>query len=361
MPIFTVIRESCWVAGGTTTAVTASELGGKWLKVSVPGEPPYSVIFYNKGDETQRAELLLESADKIYVTVNSRAYSSQKAAENSLVWVPAPEPPKPYTLYFLNSEGWNVVGAYIYGDKGELLGAWGNTTAVAAPEIGENWMKVAVSAEPPYSVIFYNAADDTQRSELFVDASDKIYVTVRAQAFTTKEDAEKAMEPGEEYEIYFLNSSGWAEVGAYIYGEKGELLGSWGSTDAVPAPELGEDWMKVTVTALPPYSVIFYNKADETQRAELLLDAADKIYVTAGNEAFTTQIDAEAAAGVTAAIDPNSRDYGPGVEVIETMEGKPVQAEQPKNSVSWLIPVGGVGVAALAGAVWFLLKKKKAA
>lgn len=117
----------------------------------------------------------------------------------------------------------------------------------------------------------------------------------------------------------------------------------------------------MTVTALPPYSIIFYNKADETQRVELLLDAEDKLYVTAGNEAFTTQADAEAAAGVTAAIDPNNRDYGPGVEVIETMEGKPVQAEEPGSGASWLLPVGGVSVAALAVAAWLLLKKKKAA
>lgn len=157
-------------------------------------------------------------------------------------------------------------------------------------------------------------------------------------------------------DVYFLNSNGWETVGAYVYGDKGELLGSWGSTDAVPAPELGGDWMKVTVTALPPYSVIFYNKADETQRAELLLDASDKLYVTAGAEAFTTQADAEAAAGVTVAIDPNNRDYGPNVEVIDVMVAG---EKQPEESRSWVLPVTGVCVAALAAAAWALLGRKK--
>jgi len=313
-----------------STSAGSSELGENWLQVNVSAEPPYNVIFYNKDNEAQRAELLIDAANKIYVTKNGQAFSSQQAAEDSLKYTPGAAQtgttrnniPKPYSVYFLNSENWARVGAYIYGDKGELLGRWGSTFAEKDEELGGNWMKVGVSALPPYSIIFYNTAEDSQRSELFLDAEDKLFVTVRAQAFTSREAAENGMGPVEEHNIFFLNSSGWEEVGAYIYGDKGELLGSWGSTNAVPASELGENWMKVTVTALPPYSIIFYNKADEAQRAELLLDAEDKLYVTAGNEAFTTQADAQAAAGVTAAIDPNNRNYGPGVEVIEEMNGK---------------------------------------
>ncbi len=48
-------------------------------------------------------------------------------------------------VYFYNVNHWSEVGAYIYGDKGELLRGWGNTTASDASEIGEYWVKVTVS------------------------------------------------------------------------------------------------------------------------------------------------------------------------------------------------------------------------
>ena len=59
-------------------------------------------------------------------------------------------------VYFYNNEKWRNVGAYIYGDKGELLGGWGSSEAETADELGDDWLKVGVSEEPPYSIIFYN-------------------------------------------------------------------------------------------------------------------------------------------------------------------------------------------------------------
>ena len=74
-------------------------------------------------------------------------------------------------IYFLNSAKWETIGAYVYGDKGELLGGWGSTTAEAAPEVGENWVKVAVSELPPFSIVFYDTANESERAELYLPDS----------------------------------------------------------------------------------------------------------------------------------------------------------------------------------------------
>ncbi|MBQ9886740.1 MAG: starch-binding protein, partial [Lachnospiraceae bacterium] len=136
-------------------------------------------------------------------------------------------------VYFLNSEGWSEVGAYVYGDKGEVLGGWGSTTAVAAEELGGNWLKVAVSEVPPYSIIFFNKANDIERTEQYLPSEDNVYVAMNGSSYTSQAAAESAMGvvEAEDY-LYFLNTDEWSEVGAYVYGDKGEVLGGWGSTTA---------------------------------------------------------------------------------------------------------------------------------
>ena len=213
-------------------------------------------------------------------------------------------------IYFLNSAKWETIGAYVYGDKGELLGGWGSTTAEAAPEVGENWVKVAVSELPPFSIIFYNTANaEDDRVELGLESAEQIYVTLKNGAFSSKEAAEKAVsgdngdddsseDPNAAY-IYFLNSAHWETVGAYVYGDKGELLGGWGSATAKAAPEIGGSWVKAAVSEPPPFSIIFYNKAADSERAELYLPDAEHIYVTITGQSFTSAEDARQAVDAT--------------------------------------------------------------
>lgn len=203
-------------------------------------------------------------------------------------------------VYFLNSEKWAEVGVYVYGDQGELMGGWPGQNAVAADELGGDWMKIEVPGVTPFNIIFFNTASDAQRAELLIDSADKVYVTTAVAAYASQAEAETAMGVVSGNWLYFLNVDQWPEVGAYIYGDKGELLGGWGTTTAVAATELGGDWMKVEVSDVPPYSAIFFNTADDSQRTELYLDAADKIYVAAGS-AFSTKEAAEVAAGVVEA------------------------------------------------------------
>lgn len=225
--------------------------------------------------------------------------------------VQAEETKETTTVYFLNSEGWDEVGAYVYGEKGELLGGWPGVMAESAED---NWVKVEAGNTPAFNIIFFNKANDSERAELLIPDADHVYVTIDAKAYTSQEDAEATIkteepaenpseseesteseEPSDTKAIYFLNSEGWAEVGAYIYGDKGEVLGGWGSTVAEPADELGGDWVKVGVSELPPYSIIFFNKDNDAQRAELYISEADNLYVTITANSYKSQEAAEAA------------------------------------------------------------------
>lgn len=206
------------------------------------------------------------------------------------------------TLYFLNTGGWQSVGAYIYGEKGELLGSWPGAVAESAPELGESWVKVSVSDAPAYSVIFFNTANDAQRTELYLSEAANVYVTASSGAFSTKAAAEQAAEVIAGTTVYYLNSEGWENVGAYVYGDAGEALGAWPGTDTAAAPELGGNWVKVTVPADPGFYIIFHEKSDtaETLRAEQQIADKSMIYVSgckgSGNvAAYSSRADAEAA------------------------------------------------------------------
>lgn len=267
----------------------------------------------NEEEDTSKDE---ENAD-VNATQEKRSEAEEaetQETENAIVLLAE----EAATIYFLNSKGWGEVGAYIYGDKGELLGGWGSTVAESADELGSNWLKVSVSTAPPYSIIFFNKANESERAELYLESEEHIYVTTEAKAYTSQADAEATVKgdetpetPSEPEEsekpefatyIYFLNSQKWETVGAYIYGDKGELLGGWGTTIAEQANELGEDWVKVGVTDVPPFNIIFFNKDVDAERAELYIPEEENIYVTVTANSYKTQEEAEKAVNDTDTI-----------------------------------------------------------
>lgn len=282
---------------GTTTAEPATELGGNWMKVTATGTPPCSIIFYNKANDSERAELYLPTAENIYVTAKAQSFTSREEAEASL----AASALASTKVYFYNSEGWTTVNAYVWGTSNDsALPGWPGVTA-AESEIGEKWMELEVPADPAFHVIFFNAENDAERVDAYIENKTNVYATMTAN-YASALEAEIAFGDATGVNLYFLNSGKWAEVGAYIYGDKGALLGEWGDTTAVAAGELGADWVKVTVSEAPPYSVIFYNKANDSERAELYLPAAENLFVTATAQSYTSKEAAEQALGDTSTV-----------------------------------------------------------
>lgn len=247
---------------GTSFAESASELGEDWMKAEVPAQAPFNIIFYNKAADAERAELQIPSKEQIYVTVASVAYASQAEAENAMNATPT-------TIYFLNWDGekaaFETPYAYVYGDEsGEANGPWPGAAAEKATALGENWWKVEVPANAsmtPFNVIFSDNGAD-QIADVTVTNYTNNYITASGDASVYGDMVSAAASAGITYdtEVYYLNSEGWENIGTYVYGEPGEALGAWPGKDAEPAEELGEHWVKMTVPALTPFSIIFLNK-----------------------------------------------------------------------------------------------------
>lgn len=213
------------------------------------------------------------------------------------------EPNKGY-IYFLNSGGWETVGAYVYGDKGELLGGWGNTTAAAAPEVGENWVKVAVSELPPFNIILYNTVADSERAELYLPDAEHVYVTITAQSFTSKEDAEKAVNASPTT-IYFLNWDGEKtvldDVYAYAYADDQAVGPGWPGTHAEKAPDLGENWWQVELSAnasLSPFTVIFNDNNSNQLDGIVISNYSDNYVTVKADKVYANQTEAEKSVGI---------------------------------------------------------------
>lgn len=213
-------------------------------------------------------------------------------------------------VYFYNSNHWQDVGAYIYGDKGELLGGWGSTVAETADELGEDWLTVGVSEEPPYNIIFYNKSNESKRAELYLSDVEHIYVTADGMSYSSKADAEDNAPPFEEEEVieddgtvyetdvYFLNSKDWPNVRSYVYGNPGEALGSWPGQEVESAGDLGEKWQKITVPAKTPFNIIFFNSENDSERTELQIVDDRHVYVTGGKAVYSSKGEAELAEGL---------------------------------------------------------------
>ena len=254
-------------------------------------------------------------------------------------------------VYFLNSGGWSGVGAYIYGDKGELLGGWGTTTAEEATELGGDWMKVTVSEAPPYSITFYNKDDEAVRAELYLPTEQNIYVTNTAQSFTTKEDAEKAA-AATPTDIYFLNFDGedkiYENVYAYAYADDAPVAGEWPGVKAEEAAEMGENWWKVSIprnAASDSFTVII-NSGDGKQLADIYITNFTDNYITAKGELYYNQTQAEASVGITYETvmyflnnkdwpDVNAYVYGNPGEALGGWPGKDTE-EAPELGDKWL-------------------------
>ena len=181
------------------------------------------------------------------------------------------------TIYFLNSKGWENVGAYVWSDAGagELLGSWGSTQA-AASDLGNNWVQVTITdwdLVSSFHIIFYNVDNqDTDRVDIYIEDAQHTYTTLDAKAYVSQTEAENAWN-STKTTVYFLNDdqtegttyTKMDNVYAYVYGDAtGEVLGGWPGKAAEKATEVGDNWWKVEVSAnaaVTPFNIIFTDNA----------------------------------------------------------------------------------------------------
>ena len=256
-----------------------------------------------------------------------------------------------YPVYFLNSNHWQSTGAYIYGDKGELLGGWGSTYAEYADELGGDWVKVSPSERPPFSIIFYNTENDAERAELYIPDEESIYITVTGAACRSVAEAEAVLDDTTT-KVYFLNRDDegtlYDEVYGYTYANGTTVGDNWPGQKAKAEPELGDDWYSIEVkrnASVAPFVVIF-NNGNGQQLGDIYIDRYKDNYVTGKDVLFDKQSAAEASVGIvseTVVYFLNSKDwpavnsyvYGNPGEALGSWPGKETEAAKELGG-KWL-------------------------
>lgn len=97
------------------------------------------------------------------------------------------------TVYFLNTQGWESVNAYVWLDNApEPLGGWPGTPMTIATEIGDKWYKVDVPLSSNFHVIINN--DGTQFESYVEDSYGSVYLTAQNDVlYPSAKAAETAM------------------------------------------------------------------------------------------------------------------------------------------------------------------------
>jgi len=283
-----------------TLAVVAPEIGEKWYKVDVPATPAFSIIFYNKSNDQQRAELWIPDASHVYVSSDGSAHTSSSEAE-----LPATK------VYFLNNRGWESVYAYAYDtNENQLLGGWPGKAATSSVDLGGDWYETEVPAKAGFTVIFNDGVGDEgvagagKQYSFEINDKENIYTStdgVTSNTVSTKAAAESAVGIESQTIVYFLNSKNWEQVGAYAYGQ-GEPLGGWpGRTPVSAEEELGDGWLKISVPVSPKFNIIFFNATEggdpDKERTELQIPDQNMVYVTGSKEVYSSKTAAEIAEG----------------------------------------------------------------
>lgn len=191
------------------------------------------------------------------------------------------------TIYFLNSDGWNEVYAYVWGDE-ELLGGWPGTKA---QNEGSGWYKISVPKEKGFNIIFNNA-QGAQSGNAYIDNTNSVYVAMPGDAkYNSKAEAEQAMGyANANTRVYFYNSANWSKVSAYVYG-KSEALGRW------PGKETQSDgsgwyYVDVPVSASEGFTIIFNDSNNGNQADDIYINDANNVYLTVGTNAKFASKDA---------------------------------------------------------------------
>ena len=270
---------------GTTAAASDPDLGGDWVKATIPADPTFAIIIFNKDSDGERATLDITDAEHVYVISTGAAFTTPAAAEEAAEEAAAGIHT---TIYFLNWDGENTafdgdIYAYAYADDEPVGPGWPGTQAEKANGMGEDWWKVELTAndsKTPFNVIFNNNSGN-QLSEVYITDYEDNYVTARAELYPSQAAAERSV--GIENEetgtvVHFLNSDHWETVGVHAWNDSGDLTGSWGSTTAAPDQELGGDWVKATIPADPTFAIIIFNLDNGDERATLDIGDTEHVY-----------------------------------------------------------------------------------
>ena len=249
-----------------------------WWVIEIPlnlDNDAINIIF--NGDGKQTADITLSNSTDVYITVYNGVFDSKTAAEDSVSTIEGVT-----EVFFYNSGGWENVYAYTFEDGGNLLGDWPGTAATQIDDTEWYKIELPVNLDEVSVKIIFNNNDGSQTGDLTLSNSTDVYITVYSEVFDSKTAAEDSVALIEsETTVYFYNSGEWENVYAYVFGDGGEVFGSWPGEVALEVVDK-DNWFYVVVPLnvnVIEFEIIFTNN-DGEQAENALINDEDLVYVT---------------------------------------------------------------------------------
>jgi hypothetical protein len=276
-----------------TDSQANQEMNSIWWYMEVDldtSASPVNVSFSNGQVETTQL-VRIDDLTNVFMTVNGDLFESKEDAEASLISSDTT------TIYFYNSQGWTSVYAYVFSDYGEVLGAWNESQLATQDTNDSGWWMVDVPLDASlqaFNIIFSNQDRSIQSGEVLIDDIESVYVAITGYAFSSKQLVIDSLLASTT--LYFYNSQGWSEVHAYVFGDAGELLGSWEESQAATQDTEDLGWWLIDVpvdTVNTPIYIIFHNNNNGSQTQNYFIDNATNIYLVPSGGKYTDKASAE--------------------------------------------------------------------
>ncbi|MDY0011206.1 MAG: starch-binding protein, partial [Candidatus Izemoplasmatales bacterium] len=269
--------------------VAEKEVDSDWWYVDVPGDiadTTYIMKFHN-ADPLLRETFLatVDASSGVYMTVNSAVFTNKESAEATVY------PENMTTVYFLNSENWSEVNAFVFIETDNYLGKYPGKLAVK--EELSDWWSVEVPLDinlTDFYIVFSEGDFVNKTPDTLITSSDNLYVTVDGSVHESKTLAEEHVLVYTR--IYFYNYNEWASVWAY---EEHNLLGGW--PGVVAEKEVDSDWWYVDVIGdinEVEFLIKFHNNEPILRQTTVLtINSLSGVYTTVNSTIHDTKEEVE--------------------------------------------------------------------
>ncbi len=266
-----------------TECSNADDIGAGFYKISLPeAVSTYAdgtnLIFNHSGGST---DYYFTDAAKLFGYNGNFYATATEAVETYRATVKASD-----TFYYYNKDAWEDVYLYAWGNYGDCYGGWPGTEATQAPEMGNNWYKVAFPDGADFdntgiNIIFNNGS--TQYNFWATSSTDVF--ACNGTMYSTASAAETAISAKAGFggssatpiptptpsptSVHFLNSGNWSNVYAYAYSGGSQIGEDWPGCTTVSEPDVqSNDWRNIEIAA-SNFNIIINDNSDSRVEASV--------------------------------------------------------------------------------------------
>ena len=244
----------------------------------------YVNVIFNNGDKAQTSDLVWDAATPYY-------YDGKWYAETKDI----PAPAKTVTLYYVNTNKWETVKAYVWYKEGETdhpLNEWSGEAMTKTGDQVNGYDIYSYTFATEYVNVIFNNGDKDQTSDLVWDAATPYYYEGKWYAETKDIPA-----PAKTVTLYYVNTNKWETVKAYVWYKEGETdhpLNEWSGEAMTKTGDQVNGYDIYSYTFATEYVNVIFNNGDKAQTSDLVWDAATPYYYEGKWYAETKDIPAPA-------------------------------------------------------------------